>query len=611
MAKRVQFRRGTTAEHSTFVGANGEITIDTTKKAVVVHDGITVGGFPIAPSTIIESHINNVSNPHNVTPAQIGLGNVDNTSDSEKPISVDMQNALDEKANVDDLATIASSIEAKAPIDSPVFLGNPSCGAPTLDEHIANKGYVDNVVSAVTGVSFIGDMVAGANNMVLFTKNGKLYSVVGNGVGYKNHCSGRGLTGTIPTTSFFNAQEIVIANTSGIKKYGGNGYEVAYCLFNNGELYTWGLNSKGACGVGTTAAVPFPVLASTNVVDVYFNKSGWYDISNAALVIKKSDGYVYASGYNGAGAFGLGNTTNYSSFTKLTSLGTDVARLFNFSGTGGCIFAQKTDGTILACGNNAFGQLGTGSTTSITSFTDVTEAWGGVAAGDITYIGGSFAYYTSADYINSSIVMMRTASNLSTSVRTCGHGGNGCLGNGGAANISNPYLIPNSDTVSGVYTNGSPMHVLMLKQSGSLVAWGYNANGQCGNDTTLNVLSPVEVATGVTAVLLDGWDNNTYGTRGFSFIRKADGVYATGYNANGILGVGDTLNKKVFTKVKLPSDVTVDEIAVTNTGAGNFTAFFKYNSVANSEIYASGSNNEMLIFPYTTTTALVPVKLNL
>ncbi len=46
MAKRVQFRRGTTAQHSTFVGAPGELTVDTDKKTVVVHDGITPGGFP-------------------------------------------------------------------------------------------------------------------------------------------------------------------------------------------------------------------------------------------------------------------------------------------------------------------------------------------------------------------------------------------------------------------------------------------------------------------------------------------------------------------------------------------------------------------------------------
>ncbi len=48
MAKRVQRRRGTTAEHATFTGYDGESTIDTTKDTVVVHDGAAAGGFPLA-----------------------------------------------------------------------------------------------------------------------------------------------------------------------------------------------------------------------------------------------------------------------------------------------------------------------------------------------------------------------------------------------------------------------------------------------------------------------------------------------------------------------------------------------------------------------------------
>ena len=47
MATQVQFRRGTTAEHSGFKGANGEVTVDTSLKTVVIHDAITNGGFPV------------------------------------------------------------------------------------------------------------------------------------------------------------------------------------------------------------------------------------------------------------------------------------------------------------------------------------------------------------------------------------------------------------------------------------------------------------------------------------------------------------------------------------------------------------------------------------
>jgi len=48
MAVQIQLRRGTTAEHSSFTGVIGEITMDTTKNVVVVHNGSLLGGFPLA-----------------------------------------------------------------------------------------------------------------------------------------------------------------------------------------------------------------------------------------------------------------------------------------------------------------------------------------------------------------------------------------------------------------------------------------------------------------------------------------------------------------------------------------------------------------------------------
>jgi hypothetical protein len=60
-------------------------------------------------SASIQSHIIDQSNPHNVTKAQVGLGNVDNTSDANKPISTDTQTALDLKADSSSVYTIAQS----------------------------------------------------------------------------------------------------------------------------------------------------------------------------------------------------------------------------------------------------------------------------------------------------------------------------------------------------------------------------------------------------------------------------------------------------------------------------------------------------------------------
>jgi hypothetical protein len=47
MVQGVQFRRGTTAQHAVFTGQPGEITVNSDKKIVVVHDGSAVGGYEL------------------------------------------------------------------------------------------------------------------------------------------------------------------------------------------------------------------------------------------------------------------------------------------------------------------------------------------------------------------------------------------------------------------------------------------------------------------------------------------------------------------------------------------------------------------------------------
>ena len=51
MATAIQRRRGTTSQHGSFTGLAGEITIDTDKNTIVVHDGSTAGGIPLAKSS--------------------------------------------------------------------------------------------------------------------------------------------------------------------------------------------------------------------------------------------------------------------------------------------------------------------------------------------------------------------------------------------------------------------------------------------------------------------------------------------------------------------------------------------------------------------------------
>ena len=72
MAKKLQLRRGTTSQHSSFTGAVGEVTVDTDKDVVVGHDGSTAGGFPSArppasAGTVAASEVAQVDSNKDIT----------------------------------------------------------------------------------------------------------------------------------------------------------------------------------------------------------------------------------------------------------------------------------------------------------------------------------------------------------------------------------------------------------------------------------------------------------------------------------------------------------------------------------------------------------------
>jgi hypothetical protein len=100
MTTSVQRRRGTTLQHSSFTGLEGEITIDTTKDTAVIHDGSTVGGFPLA-----KENLANV-NPTSLT-ALTGAGSASDdlflvydtsTSTLKKMTREELNNALEQDA---------------------------------------------------------------------------------------------------------------------------------------------------------------------------------------------------------------------------------------------------------------------------------------------------------------------------------------------------------------------------------------------------------------------------------------------------------------------------------------------------------------------------------
>lgn len=101
MTTAIKRRRGTTTQHATFTGLEGEITIDTTKDTAVVHDGATAGGRPLlredlanntevvtktGTQTLTNKTLTSpvINTPTGITKSDISLGNVDNTSDATK-----------------------------------------------------------------------------------------------------------------------------------------------------------------------------------------------------------------------------------------------------------------------------------------------------------------------------------------------------------------------------------------------------------------------------------------------------------------------------------------------------------------------------------------------
>jgi len=98
MPKQVRLRRGTTSQHSAFTGADGEVTLDTTKRCLVIHDGVTAGGKPVdgflklTPTTPLTAQtINGIINIIGGDSESYGLSVTNQAGFNQVLISADLQ----------------------------------------------------------------------------------------------------------------------------------------------------------------------------------------------------------------------------------------------------------------------------------------------------------------------------------------------------------------------------------------------------------------------------------------------------------------------------------------------------------------------------------------
>lgn len=172
-------------------------------------------------STTLQDHISDKSNPHDTTKGQIGLGNVDNTSDIDKPVSAAQRDALDSAVSTHDMSDsshgdirlliseLATRLNTLADSDDTTL--------DQLSEIVAyiknNKSLIDGITTSKVNVSdIIDDLTTNAGNKVLSAKQGTilkglitdLAETVGNKV---DKVSGKGLSTNDYTTSDKNKLE--------------------------------------------------------------------------------------------------------------------------------------------------------------------------------------------------------------------------------------------------------------------------------------------------------------------------------------------------------------------------------------------------------------------
>jgi len=242
---------------------------------------------------------------------------------------------------------------------------------------------------------------------------------------------------------------------------GGN-YTAA--IKNNGTLWSWGNNSYGELGDGTTTRQNSPVQEATHGTDWVQVSTGYF---HTAAV--KSNGTLWSWGYNSYGQLGDGTITHQSSLVQEATHATDwvqVSARYNHTA------AVKSNGTLWSWGYNSYGQLG--DSTTINRSSPVQEA---------TH---------AADWIQVSAGYFHTAAIKSGgTLWSWGDNGFGQLGDG--TNASSYKPIPVNDDSNWQQISAGYYHTTAIKSDGTLWSWGRNSEGQLGDGTTVNKNAPIKI----------------------------------------------------------------------------------------------------------------------
>jgi alpha-tubulin suppressor-like RCC1 family protein len=272
-------------------------------------------------------------------------------------------------------------------------------------------------------------------------------------------------------------------------------------LKSDGTVWAWGYNGYGQLGDGTSTdrSMPSPIPQLSDLSAIAGGKNH--------TIALKSDGTVWAWGYNGYGQLGDGTKSTKTTPVKVETIDDVIAIAGGVSHT----VALKSDGTVWAWGANGEGQLGDGTTTNRLTPTAVLQLSGilAIAAGD---------YHT-------------VALKSDGTVWAWGYNRYGQLGNGTTDTKDVPTQVWSGLNGITAVTAGEN-YTIALKSNGTVWAWGYNRYGQLGNGTQKTSSVPIPVPG------LSGFSGIAAG-ESHAVALKSDGtVWTWGYNGSGQLGDG-------------------------------------------------------------------------
>lgn len=286
----------------------------------------------------------------------------------------------------------------------------------------------------------------------------------------------------------------------------------SYALTSTGRVWAWGTGTHGQLGDGRTVAIArraAPVHFPAGVRIAFLADPMPYD---AALAVDTHGG-VWGWGENDALQLCLAHRGPFFVPRRLPLTGVRLA-----TGAGGHSLFDA-DGKVVACGQNAAGELGNGTMTRNARLTTVAGLPGGQVKALVSSWQGSGALMGNGAYYD------------------WGYNASGQLGNGTTANSDVPVAVSLPGPVSQVFQGGSLGNngqTVVILADHSVWAWGNNAWGQLGTGDKVNSSTPVsvDVPSGVRFVEVSSGGSSSYA------IDTHGRAWAWGNNRSGQLGLG-------------------------------------------------------------------------